>query len=67
VGFGTHRSPLREHGGRLRADTGKLRADTGKLLAYEEMLTKDSGALNVKIPSVTEYVTHLDRGYTRND
>lgn len=56
-----------EFGGLPKKQTVILAPDTGKLLAYEEMLTKDPGALNVKIPSVTEYVTHLDHGYTRND
>jgi hypothetical protein len=52
-------------GGLAKKQTVIFAPDTGKLLAYEEMLTKDAGALNVKIPSVTEYVTHLDHGYTR--
>ncbi|MEU1215608.1 hypothetical protein ABZ424_24980 [Streptomyces sp. NPDC005790] len=37
---------------------------TGKLLAHEEMLTKDPGELNVKIPSVIDYTTHMKSGYT---
>ncbi|MDG9703869.1 CU044_5270 family protein [Streptomyces sp. DH37] len=54
-----------DFGGLPKKQTVIFAPDTGKLLAYEEMLTKDAGALNVKIPSVTEYVTHLDHGYTR--
>ena len=37
---------------------------TGRLLAHEEMLTKDPGKLNVKIPSVIDYTTHVKSGYT---
>ncbi|WP_369263520.1 hypothetical protein [Streptomyces sp. R35] len=34
-------------------------ADNGRILAYDEILTEDPGALNVKIPAVINYVTFL--------
>ncbi|MEV6857508.1 hypothetical protein AB0M89_27345 [Streptomyces microflavus] len=41
-----------------------LRPGYRETLAYEEMLTEDADDLNVRVPSVTEYTTHLSRGYS---
>ncbi|MFD4175180.1 CU044_5270 family protein [Streptomyces anulatus] len=53
-----------DFGGLPKKQTAIFDPDTGKLLAYEEMLTEDAGELNVRIPSVTEYTTHLSSGYS---
>ncbi|MER6774690.1 hypothetical protein ABT389_33725 [Streptomyces bacillaris] len=49
--------------GRPKKQTAIFDPDTGKLLAYEEMLTEDADELNVRVPSVTEYTTHLSSSY----
>ncbi|MET4670407.1 hypothetical protein OG728_37795 [Streptomyces microflavus] len=48
--------------GRPKKQTATFGLDTGKLLACEEMLTEDADDLNVRVPSVTEYTTHLSSG-----
>lgn len=51
-------------GGLPKKQTATFDPDTGKLLTYEEKLTEDAGELNVRIPSVTEYTTHLSSTYS---
>ncbi|MEU3002623.1 CU044_5270 family protein [Streptomyces sp. NPDC006995] len=53
-----------DFGGLPKKQTTIFDPDTGRLLAYEEMLTEDAGELNVRIPSVTEYTTHLSSSYS---
>lgn len=70
----TDRAGRRGIGFSLDSDAGGLPTretlifdpDTGKLLGDEEILTKDAGKLNVRIPSVISYTVFLSARYTNS-
>ncbi|MFE9253465.1 CU044_5270 family protein [Streptomyces sp. NPDC007088] len=50
------------YGGLPKTQTLVFGPGDGKLRSYDEQLTKDAGALNVRVPAVTLYITYLEEG-----